>query len=119
MSFYGYLNRDEEEEIQSLFYNKANDAFIICGSYNNQILKVRYVTLRCIEFGIFKGVDIIKSETIKFPGWLEYDDQEMKVLTYDHLSGLNLYSLYLLFGFIKYSILRVFDNTKGLKPKLT
>ena len=99
LSIYCYINRSEDEEIQSLFYNKLNDSFIVCASFNNQVLKVRYITLSCIQVGISKGVDILTTESIKFPGWLEYDDQENRILTFNHNTELIMYLFYDFTGF--------------------
>ena len=106
LGFYCYLNQDENEEIQSLFFNKLDDSFVVCSSYNNLRLKCRSIKLRHIEFGISKGTEIFESEIIKYPGWLEYDDQKHRILTYNHLN--QFLTFFFLSPFVCFCVFRFF-----------
>ena len=79
-----YLNQSAEEAVQSIFYNQLDESLVVCSSFNHQILKSRSIRLRAIEMGHSRGALIFEGENVSFPGWLEYDDQKHRVLTYNH-----------------------------------
>lgn len=81
-----YLNVRPDEVIRSLFYNKNNDSLItvsVYGSDNFSSLKCRttpieYIRRRCPA----DGFALFEKESLRWPGFVEFDDVNGKVLTY-------------------------------------
>ena len=88
-----YLNESSDEEIQSLFYNSTNSSFIVCSSINCEQLKTRSIKAHQLKFGKPGGTELFKTENCSSPGWLEYDDDKNRVLTYDDTNKLNFVCL--------------------------
>jgi hypothetical protein len=85
------LNRRVGDEmIRSLFYNKSNDSLITVSVYredNFSSLNCRSTSIADIEAGEpHKGEAIFVSESLKWPGFVEFDDVNAKVLTYSATS---------------------------------
>ena len=82
-----FLNANEDEVIRSLFYNKQNNSLITVSVYasdNFCTLKCRSTPLECIaRKELDKGVPLFTSESLKWPGFVEFDDVNAKVLTYN------------------------------------
>jgi len=76
----------QDEVIRSLFYNKANNSLITVSVYrhdNFSSLNCRSSQLEDIENGKpEKGTSIFTTESLKWPGFVEFDDVNGKVLTY-------------------------------------
>uniref|UniRef100_A0A7N0RAP1 Transducin/WD40 repeat-like superfamily protein n=1 Tax=Kalanchoe fedtschenkoi TaxID=63787 RepID=A0A7N0RAP1_KALFE len=80
------LNVGSDEVVRSMFYNKNNDS-IITVSVN---ASDKFTTLRCrstrteyIKRGQpDAGFPLFESESLKYPGFVEFDDVNGKVLTY-------------------------------------
>eukprot|EP01083_Nonionella_stella_P087871 244642_1 len=100
LSLLCYLNEHKDEEINSLFENKCDNSLIVISSFSDMNrLRIRSIPLRHIELGKAKGFPIFENETIRYPGWMEYDDVRDRILTYNHVTrffklwDLNTYSL--------------------------
>ncbi|CAD6342417.1 unnamed protein product [Miscanthus lutarioriparius] len=80
------LNGSQDEVIRSLFYNKNNDSLItvsVYGSENFSALRCRTTRIEYIRRGQpDAGFPIFESESLKWPGFVEFDDVNGKVLTY-------------------------------------
>eukprot|EP00941_MAST-03F_sp_MAST-3F-sp1_P000102 g102.t1 len=81
-----FLNVTKEEVIRSIFYNKANQSLITVSVYkwdNYSSLKCRSTTLDKIKCGeVEKGEQLFETEALNWPGFVEFDDVNGKVLTY-------------------------------------
>ncbi|KAL2898002.1 A disintegrin and metalloproteinase with thrombospondin motifs 4 [Bienertia sinuspersici] len=95
-----FLNVSPDEVIRSLFYNKNNDSLITVSVYasdNFSSLKCRTTRIECVTSRIFfnnllvqyikrgkpdAGFALFESESLKWPGFVEFDDVNGKVLTY-------------------------------------
>nr|TKW41900.1 hypothetical protein SEVIR_1G348400v2 [Setaria viridis] len=78
-----YLNISPDEVIRSLFYNKNNDSLITVSVYESD----RFSSLKCrttpIERGqLNDGFPLFETESLKYPGFVEFDDVNGKVLTF-------------------------------------
>ncbi|KAM0912162.1 hypothetical protein ACQ4PT_012876 [Festuca glaucescens] len=81
-----HLNISPDEVIRSLFYNKNNDSLITVSMYESE----RFVSLKCrttpIEYirrgQLHDGFPLFESESLKYPGFVEFDDVNGKVLTF-------------------------------------
>lgn len=82
-----FLNVNEDEVIRSLFYNKNNNSLITVSVYasdNFSTLKCRSTSLECIHRKeLDKGVPLFTTESLKWPGFVEFDDVNSKVLTFN------------------------------------
>ncbi|KAL6503808.1 hypothetical protein OROGR_025731 [Orobanche gracilis] len=80
------LNVSTDEVIRSLFYNKNNDSLITVSVYasdNYSCLKCRTTKIEYIRRGNpDAGFPLFESESLKWPGFVEFDDVNGKVLTY-------------------------------------
>jgi hypothetical protein len=78
-----------DEVIRSLFYNKANRSLITVSVYrddNFSSLKCRTTPIEYIRRGQpDAGFALFESECLKWPGFVEFDDVNGKVLTYSVL----------------------------------
>lgn len=81
-----FLNGSPDEVIRSLFYNKNNDSLITVSVYasdNFSSLKCRTTRIEYIQRGKpDAGFALFDSESLKWPGFVEFDDVNGKVLTY-------------------------------------
>eukprot|EP00873_Tetraselmis_striata_P021594 jgi/Tetstr1/441858/TSEL_030069.t1 len=81
-----FLNVKPDEVIRSLFYNKNNASLITVSVYssdNYSSLKCRSTHLDHIRRGApEQGLPLFGSECLRWPGFVEFDDVNGKVLTY-------------------------------------
>ncbi|CAH8369791.1 unnamed protein product [Eruca vesicaria subsp. sativa] len=81
-----FMNVGPDEVIRSLFYNKHNDSLITVSVYASDSfgsLKCRSTRIEYILRGQpGAGFALFESESLKFPGFVEFDDVNGKVLTY-------------------------------------
>ncbi|KAG5135134.1 hypothetical protein AAZX31_09G248700 [Glycine max] len=81
-----FLNVCPDEVIRSLFYNKNNDSLITVSVYASEnfcSLKCRSTKIEYIRRGKpDAGFPLFQSESLKWPGFVEFDDVNGKVLTY-------------------------------------
>jgi len=80
------MNVTPDEVIRSLFFNKANSSLITVSVYradNFSSLKCRTTPVEYIRRGKpGEGFPLFVSESLKWPGFVEFDDVNGKVLTY-------------------------------------
>lgn len=81
-----FMNGSHDEVIRSLFYNKNNDSLITVSVYasdNFSSLKCRTTRIEYIRRGEPEaGFPLFESESLRWPGFVEFDDVNGKVLTY-------------------------------------
>ena len=81
-----FLNIRPDEVIRSLFYNKNNESLItvsVYGSDNFSSLKCRTTPTEFIRRrNPGDGFPLFENESLKWPGFVEFDDVNGKVLTY-------------------------------------
>ena len=81
-----FLNSSPDEVIRSLYFNKANDSLVTVSVYradNFSSLRCRSTPIDYIRRGrAADGFPIFESESLKWPGFVEFDDVNSKVLTY-------------------------------------
>ncbi|XP_008804634.1 uncharacterized protein LOC103717871 [Phoenix dactylifera] len=99
-----FLNGSPDEVIRSLFYNKNNDSLITVSVYafeNFSSLKCRSTRIEYIRRGMpDAGFPLFESESLKWPGFVEFDDVNGKVLTYSAQD-----SIYKVFDLKNYTLL--------------
>ncbi|KAG7990743.1 hypothetical protein I3843_02G039500 [Carya illinoinensis] len=99
-----FLNVSPDEVIRSLFYNKNNDSLITVSVYasdNFSSLKCRSTRIEYIRRGKpDSGFALFESESLKWPGFVEFDDVNGKVLTYSAQD-----SIYKVFDLKNYTML--------------
>lgn len=99
-----FLNVSPDEVIRSLFYNKNNDSLITVSVYasdNFSSLKCRSTRIEYIRRGKpDAGFSLFESESLKWPGFVEFDDVNGKVLTYSAQD-----SIYKVFDLKNYTML--------------
>ncbi|KAD4584548.1 hypothetical protein R6Q59_036578 [Mikania micrantha] len=99
-----FLNIFPDEVIRSLFYNKNNDSLITVSVYasdNFSSLKCRSTRIEYIQRGQpDAGFPLFESESLKWPGFVEFDDVNGKVLTYSAQD-----SIYKVFDLKNYTLL--------------
>ncbi|PQQ09451.1 uncharacterized protein Pyn_21443 [Prunus yedoensis var. nudiflora] len=99
-----FLNVSPDEVIRSLFYNKNNDSLITVSVYasdNFSSLKCRSTRIEYIRRGQpDAGFALFESESLKWPGFVEFDDVNGKVLTYSAQD-----SIYKVFDLKNYNML--------------
>ncbi|XP_022868256.1 uncharacterized protein LOC111387866 isoform X1 [Olea europaea var. sylvestris] len=99
-----FLNVSHDEVIRSLFYNKNNDSLITVSVYasdNFSSLKCRTTRIEYIRRGKpDAGFPLFESESLKWPGFVEFDDVNGKVLTYSAQD-----SIYKVFDLKNYTML--------------
>ncbi|KAF2319317.1 hypothetical protein GH714_014633 [Hevea brasiliensis] len=99
-----FLNVTPDEVIRSLFYNKNNDSLITVSVYasdNFSSLKCRSTRIEYIRRGKpDAGFALFESESLKWPGFVEFDDVNGKVLTYSAQD-----SIYKVFDLKNYTML--------------
>ncbi|KAG8078297.1 hypothetical protein GUJ93_ZPchr0007g4100 [Zizania palustris] len=81
-----FLNGRPDEVIRSLFYNKNNDSLItvsVYGSENFSALRCRTTPIEYIRRAKpDAGFPLFETESLRWPGFVEFDDVNGKVLTY-------------------------------------
>eukprot|EP00262_Sarcandra_glabra_P005995 TRINITY_DN1797_c0_g1_i1.p1 TRINITY_DN1797_c0_g1~~TRINITY_DN1797_c0_g1_i1.p1 ORF type:complete len:475 (+),score=55.71 TRINITY_DN1797_c0_g1_i1:325-1749(+) len=81
-----FLNISPDEVIRSLFYNKNNDSLITVSVYASDhfsSLKCRTTPVEYIRRNqLDAGFPLFETESLKWPGFVEFDDVNGKVLTY-------------------------------------
>ncbi|KAK7374127.1 hypothetical protein VNO80_07553 [Phaseolus coccineus] len=99
-----FLNVCPDEVIRSLFFNKNNDSLITVSVYaseNFSSLKCRSTKIEYIRRGTpDAGFPLFQSESLKWPGFVEFDDVNGKVLTYSAQD-----SIYKVFDLKNYTML--------------
>ncbi|KAL0359082.1 UNVERIFIED_CONTAM: hypothetical protein Sangu_0757600 [Sesamum angustifolium] len=99
-----FLNVGPDEVIRSLFYNKNNDSLITVSVYasdNFSSLKCRTTRIEYIRRAQpDAGFALFESESLKWPGFVEFDDVNGKVLTYSAQD-----SIYKVFDLKNYTML--------------
>ncbi|KAF6146715.1 hypothetical protein GIB67_009001 [Kingdonia uniflora] len=128
------MNIIPDEVIRSLFYNKNNESLITVSVYasdNFSSLKCRTTPIEYIRRNhLDAGFPLFESESLKWPGFVEFDDVNGKILTYSAQDG--VYKVYDLKNYIYlYSIsdkniqeikispgimLLIFQRTPGYVP---
>ncbi|KAF3792897.1 hypothetical protein EJ110_NYTH10701 [Nymphaea thermarum] len=109
-----YLNVSPDEVIRSLFYNKNNESLITVSVYasdNFSSLKCRTTRIEYIQRGKpSAGFPLFESESLRWPGFVEFDDVNGKVLTYSAQNSYhpNVFSSFLSCSCCS-SIYKVFD----------
>ncbi|XP_021297849.1 uncharacterized protein LOC110426859 isoform X2 [Herrania umbratica] len=99
-----FVNVSPDEVIRSLFYNKNNDSLITVSVYASDkfsSLKCRSTRIEYIRRGKpDAGFALFESESLKWPGFVEFDDVNGKVLTYSAQD-----SIYKVFDLKNYTML--------------
>ncbi|KAF4356901.1 hypothetical protein F8388_003196 [Cannabis sativa] len=99
-----FMNVSPGEVIRSLFYNKNNDSLITVSVYSSDSfssLKCRSTRIEYIRRGKpDAGFALFESESLKWPGFVEFDDVNGKVLTYSAQD-----SIYKVFDLKNYTML--------------
>lgn len=87
-----FLNISPDEVIRSLFYNKNNESLITVSVYASDhfsSLKCRTTPIEYIRRNqLDAGFPLFESESLKWPGFVEFDDVNGKVLTYSAQDGI-------------------------------
>ena len=81
-----FLNTSPDEVIRSLFYNKVSHSLITVSVYRED----NFASLRCRSTPLVyilrgkpdEGFPIFSTECLKWPGFVEFDDVNSRVLTY-------------------------------------
>ncbi|KAI5419629.1 hypothetical protein KIW84_043696, partial [Lathyrus oleraceus] len=98
------MNVSPDEVIRSLFYNKNNESLITVSVYaseNFSSLKCRSTRIEYIRRAEpDAGFPLFQSESLKWPGFVEFDDVNAKVLTYSAQD-----SIYKIFDLKNYTML--------------
>ncbi|PKU74682.1 hypothetical protein MA16_Dca004873 [Dendrobium catenatum] len=99
-----FLNISPDEVIRSLFYNKNNESLITVSVYASDhfsSLKCRTTPIEYIRRNqLDAGFPLFETESLKWPGFVEFDDVNGKVLTYSAQDG-----IYKVFDLKNYSFL--------------
>ncbi|XP_020522504.1 uncharacterized protein LOC18433709 isoform X2 [Amborella trichopoda] len=99
-----FLNISPDEVIRSLFYNKNNESLITVSVYASDCfssLKCRTTPIEYIRRNqLDAGFALFETESLKWPGFVEFDDVNGKVLTYSAQDG-----IYKVFDLKNYSFL--------------
>ena len=90
------LNRNHSEVVRSLFYNRASESLITVSVFQED----GYSCLRCRETRIedlkhstpSHGEALFESESLRWPGFVEFDDVNGKVLTFS--SDVSVYKVW-------------------------
>lgn len=87
-----FLNISPDEVIRSLFYNKNNDSLITVSVYASDhfsSLKCRTTPVEYIRRSqLDAGFPLFETESLRWPGFVEFDDVNGKVLTYSAQDGI-------------------------------
>ncbi|XP_058079986.1 uncharacterized protein LOC131228162 isoform X2 [Magnolia sinica] len=112
-----FLNISSDEVIRSLFYNKNNDSLITVSVYASDSfssLKCRTTPIEYIRRNqLDAGFPLFESESLKWPGFVEFDDVNGKVLTYSAQDGPGIMLLicYRAPGYVPLKILSIENGT--------
>ncbi|XP_022761334.1 uncharacterized protein LOC111307583 isoform X2 [Durio zibethinus] len=113
-----FVNVCPDEVIRSLFYNKNNDSLItvsVNASDNFSSLKCRSTKIEYIRRGKpDAGFALFESESLKWPGFVEFDDVNGKVLTYSAQD-----SIYKVFDLKNYTMLYSISDTHVNEIKIS
>ncbi|KAF3339694.1 hypothetical protein FCM35_KLT15465 [Carex littledalei] len=113
-----FLNLSPDELIRSLFYNKNNDSLItvsVYGSDNFRSLKIRTTSIEYIRRNkLDAGIPLFETESLKWPGFVEFDDVNGKVLTYSAQDG-----IYKVFDLKNYNFLYQFSDKNVQEIKIS
>lgn len=81
-----FMNISDDEVIRSLFLNKANESLITVSVFRKDdfsSLHCRSTSLSQIRMNYLKsGVTLFESECLRWPGFVEFDDVNGKILTF-------------------------------------
>lgn len=81
-----FLNVTDDEVVRSLFLNKTNNSLITVSVFRKDdfsSLRCRSTPLAHIAKGYLQsGQSIFESETLRWPGFVEFDDVNSKILTF-------------------------------------
>uniref|UniRef100_A0ACD6AJP3 Uncharacterized protein n=1 Tax=Avena sativa TaxID=4498 RepID=A0ACD6AJP3_AVESA len=112
------LNLCPDEVIRSLFYNKNNDSLITVSVYASDhfsTLKCRTTPMEYIRRNqLDAGFPLFETESLKWPGFVEFDDVNGKVLTYSAQDG-----IYKVFDLKNYSFLYSIPDTNVQEIKIS
>jgi len=82
----GYINERPDEVIRSLFFNRENESLVVVSIYREDSqceLKCRSIALPYIQRGqITEGIPLFVNEALSWPGFIEFDEINSKILTY-------------------------------------
>ncbi|XP_020100667.1 uncharacterized protein LOC109718705 [Ananas comosus] len=113
-----FLNISPDEVIRSLFYNKNNDSLITVSVYasdNFSSLKCRTTPIEYIKRNrLDAGYPLFETESLKWPGFVEFDDVNGKVLTYSSQDG-----IYKVFDLKNYSFLYAISDKNVQEIKIS
>jgi hypothetical protein len=113
-----YLNIAPGEVIRSLFYNKANDSIITVSVYktdNFSSLKCRSTAIKDVLAGNPSvSFPLFETESLRWPGFVEFDDVNGKVLTYSATDR-----VYKVWELQNYSILYALSNKNIQEIKIS
>ncbi|CAM8892048.1 hypothetical protein QQ045_025555 [Rhodiola kirilowii] len=112
------LNVGSDEVVRSMFYNKNNDSIITVSVYGSD----KYTTLRCRSTRIEyikrgqpdAGFPLFETESLKFPGFVEFDEVNGKVLTYTAQD-----SIYKVFDLKNYNLLYTIADKNVTEIKIS
>mmetsp|Transcript_29847 Transcript_29847/g.97196 ORF Transcript_29847/g.97196 Transcript_29847/m.97196 type:complete len:523 (-) Transcript_29847:230-1798(-) len=113
-----YLNVGHDEVIRSLFYNKNNNSLITVSVYardNFSSLKCRTTPIEYIRRGQPNdGFPLFEDESLRWPGFVEFDDVNGKVLTYSAMDR-----VYKVFDLKNYTFLYSVADTNVQEIKIS
>jgi hypothetical protein len=114
-----YLNTQGDEVVRSLFYNKNNESLITVSVYATDkfsSLKCRSTPLEFIRRGkpVEGGMKLFEEESLKWPGFVEFDDVNGKVLTYNARKH-----MYKVFDLKNYNLLYQISDTSVSEIKVS
>ncbi|CAL0315590.1 unnamed protein product [Lupinus luteus] len=113
-----FLNVSPDEIIRNLFYNKNNDSLITVSVYASDSCS----SFKCRSTGIEyirrvkpdAGFALFESESLKWPGFVEFDDVNGKVLTYSAQD-----SIYKVFDLKNYTMLYCISDKNVQEIKIS
>ena len=113
-----YLNITPAEVVRSLYYNKENQSMITVSVYrtdNFSSLRCRTTPLELIAKGqADAGVALFEEESLRWPGFVEFDEVNGKVLTYSAAS-----KTYKVWDLAKYELLYEINDPKVQEIKIS
>ncbi|KAE8709792.1 putative pterin-4-alpha-carbinolamine dehydratase-like [Hibiscus syriacus] len=118
-----FLNDTADEVKRSLFYNKNNDSLVTVSVYASD----NFSSLKCRSTAEAQGSSIyirrgqpdagfalFESESLKWPGFVEFDDVNGRVLTYSEQ-----YSIYKVFDLKNYTMLYTISDKNVQEIKIS
>lgn len=103
------LNQTYDEVIRSLYFNGIMDSIITVSVYlheNCLILHCRNISL--LKLNAYESSTIFNSEILKYPGFIEFDESNDKVMTYNSVT-----KLYKIWDLRNYKVLYSISNVNG------